>query len=177
MKKEIIVITGGPGTGKTTIIEELIDNGHTCYPEISRQVTLDARKNGIDQLFLEQPLLFSELLLDGRKKQYEEALNEETQMLFLDRGIPDVLAYMHYIGDSYPSFFDEACKINKYSKVFLLPPWEAIYVSDEARYENFDQAKLIYKHLLETYKKYGYEVIEVPIGKVQERVAFILNQL
>jgi predicted ATPase len=35
-----------------------------------------------------------------------------------------------------------------------LPPWEEIYVSDEARYENYEQAKLIQNHLIETYKGY-----------------------
>lgn len=177
MKKEIIVITGGPGTGKTTIIDQLIEQGHTCYSEISRQVTMEAKKQGIEQLFLEKPLLFSELLLEGRKKQYYSATEETSSTIFLDRGIPDILAYMHYIGDSYPSFFDLACKEHTYSKVFVLPPWEEIYESDEARYENYDQAKLIFEHLKETYQKYGYQLIEVPKGTVDERIQFIFSEL
>ena len=43
-----IVITGGPGTGKSTIINELIKQDYTCMEEISRQVTLDAQKEGIE---------------------------------------------------------------------------------------------------------------------------------
>jgi predicted ATPase len=96
---------------------------------------------------------------------------------FLDRGIPDILAYMHYIGDSYPAFFEEASTEHRYDKVFILPPWEAIYVSDEARYENFEQAQLIYRHLQETYRHFGYSPMEVPVGPVADRVAFILNAL
>ncbi|MPT34830.1 MAG: ATPase, partial [Flavobacterium sp.] len=95
MDKEIIVIIGGPGSGKTTLINGLTDKGYTCYPEISREVTLEARKQGIEQLFLEKPLLFSELLLEGRKKQFINATKEAADIVFLDRGIPDVLAYMH----------------------------------------------------------------------------------
>ena len=177
MKPQLIVITGGPGTGKTTIIEHMVADEHCCYPEISRQITLEARKQGIEQLFLEQPLLFSELLLEGRKKQYFSAQEEIQTPIFLDRGIPDILAYMHYIGDSYPAFFEEACAGHRYDKVFILPPWEAIYVSDEARYENFEQAQLIYRHLQETYRHFGYSPIEVPLGPVADRVAFILNEL
>ena len=177
LKKEIVVITGGPGTGKTTIIDKLIEEGYTCFPEISRQITLEAKKQGIEQLFLEKPLLFSELLLEGRRKQHEQALIDKTEIVFLDRGIPDILAYMHYIGDSYPAFFDLACKEHSYTKVFILPPWEEIYESDEARYENFEQAKLIFNHLHETYKNFGYELIEVPSGTVEERIQYILNQL
>ncbi|WP_091095155.1 AAA family ATPase [Paenimyroides marinum] len=177
MNKKIILLIGGPGSGKTTIINELITKGYTCYPEISRQVTLEAQKTGIDQLFLKEPLLFSELLLKGRIQQFNNALKEPADCVFIDRGIPDVLAYMHYIGDAYPAFFDEACKTNRYSKIFILPPWEKIYVSDNERYENFEQAKLIHNHLVETYEKYGYELIEVPKSDLETRVNFILKNL
>ena len=177
MIKEIIVIIGGPGTGKTTIIDRLLAKGFCCYPEISREVTLEAKKQGIEQLFLENPLLFSELLLEGRKKQFENAQLEPHKIVFLDRGIPDILAYMHYIGDSYPSFFDAACRQNKYTKIFILPPWEEIYESDEARYESYEQAQLIYKHLVETYENYGYTLVEVPKDSLDNRILFILDQI
>lgn len=177
MQKKIILIIGGPGTGKTTIIDKLISNGYCCYPEISRQITAEAQKQGIEQLFLESPLLFSELLLEGRKKQFLEAKQEPHNVVFIDRGIPDVLAYMHYIGDSYPTFFQEACREHIYSKIFILPPWEDIYVSDHERYENFEQAKLIHNHLVETYEKYGYNLIEVPKDTLDNRILFILDKI
>jgi predicted ATPase len=177
MNKQIVVLIGGPGTGKTTLIEGLQAQGYCCYPEISRQVTLEARKQGIEQLFLEKPLLFSELLLEGRIAQYKNAVEEPHNWVFIDRGIPDVLAYMHYIGDSYPTHFDAACKEHIYTKIFILPPWEDIYESDEARYENFDQASLIAHHLVETYQHYGYELIEVPKASPADRVSFILQSL
>jgi predicted ATPase len=177
VQKKIVVIIGGPGTGKTTIIDALLAKGYCCYPETSRELTMEAKKQGIEQLFLENPLLFSELLLEGRKKQYNNAQEEPHEVVFLDRGIPDVLAYMHYIGDSYPAFFDLACRDNKYYKIFILPPWEEIYVSDEERYENYEQAKLIYTHLKETYEKYGYQLIEVPKDIVDNRILFILDQI
>ena len=177
MQKEIIVIIGGPGTGKTTIIDGLVAKGHCCYPEISREVTLEAKKQGIEQLFLEKPLLFSELLLEGRKKQFQNATKEPHEIVFIDRGIPDVLAYMHYIGDSYPATFDAACREHTYSKIFILPPWEEIYISDAERYENFEQAKLIYNHVTETYQNYGYKLIEVPKDTMNNRILFILDEI
>jgi predicted ATPase len=175
--KKLIVIVGGPGTGKTTLIEGLLGRGYCCYPEISRAVTLEARAEGIEQLFLENALLFSELILEGRKKQFHDALQEPHEFVFLDRGIPDVLAYMHYIGDAYPPFFDEDCRHHRYDEVFILPPWQEIYVSDSERYENFEQAEIIYNHLLETYEKYGYNLIEVPKTTVEERLDFIVKKI
>jgi predicted ATPase len=177
VQKEIIVIIGGPGTGKSSIIEGLIAKGYCCYPEISREVTLEAQKRGIKQLFLKDPLLFSQMLLDGRIKQFDDAQNEPHQRVFIDRGIPDVVAYLDYIGDDYPAHFRQACLDKKYTKIFILPPWEEIYESDSARYENFNQAKTIYEHLALTYIKYGYELIEVPKDSIDNRILFILDQI
>jgi len=172
----VIVITGGPGSGKTTLINALRRQGFFCLDEVSREITENARKSGIDQLFLEQPLLFSEKLLEARLNQFEEAKKHQTDF-FLDRGVPDILAYMHYIGDPYPSHFIEVTKRCNYNIVFILEPWEDIYRQDSHRYENFEQAKLIYHHLNETYKAYGFQPIIVYKGSVESRINFILNEL
>jgi predicted ATPase len=177
VQKEIIVIIGGPGTGKSSIIKGLVDKGHCCYPEISREVTLEAQKRGIEQLFLEDPLLFSQMLLDGRIKQFDSAQKEPHEWVFIDRGIPDVVAYLDYIGDNFPEHFDLACRENVYSKIFILPPWEEIYISDSERYESFEQAQTIHEHLIKTYKSYGYNLIEVPKDSVDNRILYILDKI
>lgn len=177
MNTKKIVITGGPGTGKSTLINELIKRGHTCLEEISRQVILDAKKEGIDQLFLTNPLLFSELLLKGRQKQFVEADLFKNETVFFDRGLPDVLAYMDFIGDDCPENFIKTCSHSKYHTVFILKPWEDIYTSDNERYESFDQALEIHNHLVKTYKEYNYKLIDVPFDTVEKRTDFILNTL
>jgi predicted ATPase len=177
MNNEIIVLIGGPSSGKSTLIESLKQNGYTCFPEISREIIDKAQKEGIDQLFLEQPLLFSEMLLEGRKNQFIEAEKHTSNIIFIDRGLPDVLAYMHYIGDTYPANFTETCETHQYTKVFMLPPWEEIYVSDKERYESYAQALEIHEHLIQTYTNFGYKIIEVPKDSVENRTAFILNKI
>lgn len=177
MKTKKIVITGGPGTGKTSIVNGLEENGYPCLHEISRQIILEAQKKGVDQLFLEEPLLFSEMLLEGRIKQHEQAERSGKEMIFLDRGVPDVVAYMDYFGNEYPPVFREACRTYSYDIVFLLPPWEEIYVSDNERYESYEQAVSIHRHLSANYQESGYNVIEVPKGTVKERISFILDHL
>ncbi|MCB0426132.1 MAG: ATP-binding protein [Mangrovimonas sp.] len=177
MDKKVIVITGGPGTGKSSCINALKKRGLICFEEISREVTKKAQAEGIDQLFLTQPLLFSELLLKGREQQYREAQKHASNLVFLDRGIPDVLAYMDFIGDDYPENFTHSCKTHLYSQVFILAPWQEIYQSDNERYENFDQAVEIHHHLIKTYQHYNYELYDVPFGSIEKRVDFILNTL
>ena len=177
MNAKKIVITGGPGTGKSTIISELARRTHVCFEEISRQVTLEARHNGIEQLFLTDPLLFSDLLLKGRLHQFNEAKNCSASHVFLDRGLPDVLAYMDYNKTDHPNYFNEICKANVYDHIFVLAPWQDIYKSNNERYENFEQAIEIHGHLLSTYKNFGYQLVDVPFGSVKTRTDFILETL
>ena len=177
MKTRKVVITGGPGTGKTSIIKQLEANNYCCLHEVSRQITQEAQRKGIDQLFLKEPLLFSEMLLEGRIRQFQEAEQKDADLIFIDRGVPDVVAYMDFFGNEYPPIFKEVCKDYLYDAVFLLPPWEEIYVSDNERYETFEQATSIFSHLKQSYLAAGYFPIEVPLGTVEERTAFILDLL
>ena len=172
-----IVITGGPGTGKSTIIDELISRNFMCMQEISRDITLQARANGTEQLFLTEPLLFSELLLNGREKQFHDAEKLSEDLIFFDRGIPDIPAYMNYIGVDYPEMYISKSVKHKYDTIFLMPPWEEIYISDNERYESFEQALAIHNHLERTYKELNYTIIEVPTGIVADRTNFILDYL
>ena len=177
MNTRKIVITGGPGTGKSSIINELLKREYVCFEEISRQVTLDARKDGIEQLFLTKPLLFSKLLLEARTNQFIEATSLKQDLVFLDRGLPDVLAYMDYAKSDYPQYFVDACEKHVYDKVFVLAPWQEIFVSDSERYENFDQAVQIHDALLQTYERFGYKLIDVPFDSIEKRADFIIDAL
>jgi len=172
-----IVITGGPGTGKSTVINKLLELNYTCMPEISREITIKAQKNGIDQMFLKKPLLFSQLLLEGRVQQYKDANVKKSSIVFFDRGIPDVHGYMNYLGVDYPKQYKETSEQYMYTHVFMMPPWQKIYISDNERYESYEQSLAIYNHLEKTYKNLNYNIIEVPTGTVHKRVNFILNTL
>lgn len=177
MNSKKIVITGAPGTGKTSIINELLKRNHICFEEISRQITREAQRKGIDQLFLTDPLLFSNMLLEGRKKQYHDSNKASGPFIFLDRGVPDILAYMDYLKTKYPKDYDNACKNFRYNHVVILKPWQEIYRSDNERYENFNQAREIHHHIVNTYSNYGYDLLEVPFDTVEKRTNYILNTI
>jgi predicted ATPase len=172
-----IVITGGPGTGKSSVIRNLESQGLHCLHEVSREITLEAQRQGIEQLFLEEPLLFSEKLLEARVRQHQIVTELPSEKVFLDRGIPDVIAYMEYFGTNYPSKFHEACEQYSYDHIFLLPPWEDIYETDNERYESFEQAITIHEYLKKAYITYGYRPIEVPKATIENRSDFILSNL
>jgi predicted ATPase len=61
--------------------------------------------------------------------------------------------------------------------VFLTPPWEEIFINDNERKENFEQACDIHQFITETYSNLGYKTIEIPKLKIKERVDFILEKI
>ena len=73
-----IVITGGPGTGKTSIINKLESLGHHVFHESSREIIRKYKKLGHDQLFLSNPIKFSEILLKFPRAVFD-LLNRPSQ--------------------------------------------------------------------------------------------------
>jgi len=184
LKTRRIVITGAPGTGKTSVINALEENGFFCYAEIIRSMTSEAKEVGDPNSFISNPLLFvndpmafNTKLLEGRIAQFKATENALQEFAFYDRAAPDVLAYMDFFKQPYGDDFKSVCQAHRYDKIFILPPWKAIYVSDAERMESYEEAIAIHEYLLKTYTYFGYTPILVPKGNVAERVAFILKQL
>ena len=184
MPPKKVVITGGPGTGKTSIVNSLMSKGFTCFEEIIRNLTSAAKEDG-DQsefrsnplVFVQDPLDFNTRLLQGRMEQYHRANSKNTSIVFYDRGIPDVLAYMNYFEQAYSAYFEQACKELRYDEVILLPPWKEIYRADSERFETFEEAVAIHGHLEKTYLELGYGPVVVPKGSIQERTEFVIEAL
>lgn len=179
-----VVITGGPGTGKTTLVRYLEANGHACYPEIIRTLTDEAKQaSGKEQFttnplaFVDDPPAFNKRLLEGRVEQFLHAENEQASFIFFDRGIPDVLAYMDYFQQGYSEEYENACNEMRYDRIILLPPWKAIYKSDGERFESFQEAQEIHMFLMETYQRYGYDPFILPTAPITERAELILDAL
>jgi hypothetical protein len=72
VQKEIIVIIGGPGTGKVLYYRWI--NRQRLLLLQKFQSNLRGKKQGIEQLFLEKPL-FSELLLEGKNNSLMHRMN------------------------------------------------------------------------------------------------------
>ncbi|MGB3590527.1 MAG: ATP-binding protein [Nonlabens sp.] len=169
-----VVLIGGPASGKTSLINALIDQGFTIHEEISRTVTARAQEQGIQQLFLEDPFAFSNELLSGRVRQYHGA---RSGINIYDRGIPDVPAYHIYSGDPIPGNYRQQAVELRYDIVLYLPPWEEIYIQDSERYESWEQAQELGKVLYDYYQELDYRIIQVPTGTVEERLSFVLKTI
>lgn len=176
--KKKIVISGGPGSGKTTLINLLIKRGFHCFDEISRSFIEEGKKQGIHNVFKSTPLDFSRFLWEGRKADYMAANqiefgSNDLPWVFYDRGLPDVTAYLNQQGVKTKEWGNEL-KQHKYDLVFLIAPEESIYTTDGERMENFEQAKALHQSLKKTYLGLG-KIIEVPFLTPNQRLNFILT--
>lgn len=170
-----VVITGGPGTGKSSIIESLKKMNFNVFNESSREVTKKYKNNDSEQYFLSNPIDFSNILMDKRKKQFEEGSKSKNDYFFYDRGIPDILAYLNFKKIEYKSsMMKEILKYN-YDTIFIAEPWEAIYTNDSERYETYNELLEIDFHIKKMYKQLGYKIIILPKKSVNDRVTFILK--
>ncbi|MDC8003794.1 ATP-binding protein [Aureisphaera galaxeae] len=184
MNTKRIVITGGPATGKTSLIDALVAMGYECYPEIIREFTAEEVENKSEEdiqsnpiVFADDSLLFNKKLLHGRQQQFEASLASNGNYIFFDRGVGDVLAYMDFFDQEYSTHFTDICKEVAYDAVFILPPWKEIFGVDEGRFEDFEEAIKLYDHLRESYSHFGHDPITVPKDTVPNRIEFILSQL
>jgi predicted ATPase len=174
--KNIFVVTGGPGFGKTVLIDELRSRGNLCSGEFARETIEKQQKIGGDLLPWKRPRLFQEEILRQRKKFYESVPNET--IAFADRGIPDQLAFARYKGFGTPEILKISAEKYRYARhVFVTTPWPEIYTNDSIRSETFEEAILIHQSVLDTYSELNYEIIELPLVPVSERATFILQTL
>jgi predicted ATPase len=177
-----IVITGGPGTGKTALVTALEEAGYSCFHEIIREMTRSAKQDLAAKgplanplTFVDDPLSFNRAILKGRVAQFHSATELQEPFVFYDRGIPDVLAYMDYFDQAYDSEFTRPCRELRYDLAVLLPPWRRIYRQDGERMESFQQACEIHDCLADTYSECGYEVVSLGTGSVPKRLGQLLE--
>jgi predicted ATPase len=171
------VLTGGPGSGKTSLIEALRQSGHYCTVEAGRAIIQDQTLIGGRALPWDDRSLFAELMLSWEMRSYQEA-QQQTGVVFFDRGVIDVLGYLCLLGQAIPEPMLAAAEQFRYNRlVFLAPPWEQIFHRDRERKQDFEEAVRTYDAMVAAYTRYGYELLELPRVSVKERLDFVLGEV
>lgn len=99
-----------------------------------------------------------------------------TEVTFFDRGAVDALGMLAESAAMPLIEIEENLRWYSYNKtVFLLPPWEAIYRTDDERDQTFAEAIQVFEAVSSWYKRCGYELLEVPFGTAHKRIDFILS--
>jgi len=170
------VFTGGPGAGKTTLVEALRAKGFAATEEAGRGVIREEMQAGGDALPSADRERFAERMFEWELSSYRQA-RQEAGAVFFDRGLPDTIGYLTLERLPVPAWMEEeAWRLRYRARVFVAPPWKAIYGEDEERRQSWQVAVRTYEVMVHTYRTFGYELIELPRAPVGQRIDFVLAQ-
>lgn len=168
------VITGGPSSGKTTMVDLLRRRGYRTTIEHARHYIDLQRLGGHSvaeirsrQLEFQRNVLTMQLL--------QEAGLDPGEIVFLDRALPDSLAYYRFLNLPPDPDLLEALERVAYRKVFILDLLPL--APDYARTEDAPAQRHIHDLLLDVYESLHVTVERVPVLPPDDRVEFVLARL
>jgi len=168
------VITGGPSSGKTTTVNLLKERGYITTFEHARHYLDTQRLKGrtVEETRKNQKE-FQLGVLDMQIEQESEISPDV--LVFLDRAIPDALAYYRFLNLPVAEKLMVALQTVSYKKIFVLDSLPM--KNDYARNEDNTAQKKIHDLLIEVYESLHFPVVRVPVLPPNERVDFILKNL
>lgn len=170
--KHFYVITGGPGAGKTTLINSLHALGYQVSSESGRAI-IRAQLRANTKL---APLAFAEQMLEKDLHNYKTS--PQNSVVVFDRGIPDTLGYLMSVGAQIPKHIKQVAREHLYNQtIFVAPFWPEIYKMDAERKQTLEEARETYEIMREVYIQLGYNTLLLPKVAVNERVDFVRNYI
>ncbi len=177
LKNNFYIITGGPGVGKTSLIDELAKRDYNCVPEVAREIIKEQMANNGNALPWGDVREYSDRMLSYSVRDFIY-LSDKDDLYFFDRGIPDTYGYELLMKFDTNEKLMGALAEYRYNKIaFILPPWKEIYETDNERKQDFQTAIDTYNVMKVAYKNAGYNLVEVPIMPVDQRADFVLNEI
>ncbi|MFZ2969612.1 MAG: ATP-binding protein [Minisyncoccia bacterium] len=174
-EKEWYVITGGPCSGKTTLIENLEKMGYSVMHEVARSlIESELRAGKTKDMVRSDDKAFQKKLL--RMKMEAERNIPEKKIVFLDTAIPDSIPYFIISGINFDERTMKIFKKKPYKKIFLLEQLP-LQKEDNVRIEDDQLCVRINRLIYETYSSLGYEIINIPILTLEERTRLILGKI
>ena len=174
-----VIVSGGPGVGKTTLLQALAARGHAIVPESARELIRARKAQG--QSPRPAPAEFARALLqrDLDKLAQTPAASGWT---FFDRSPFEALAMLDEASVPAPAELASpqarlALRQQFHPTVFVLPPWREIYVQDDERDHDFEHCQRVHHALVALYRGLGFVVDTLPCAPVPARVAFVLQAL
>jgi len=175
LKENYFIITGGPGMGKTSIIEALQVEGYTIVPESGRDIIRQQVANNGHALPWADRAAFAELMFRQALADYRQH-NTIKELVFFDRGIADTIGYLQLCDlPVLEEMKTMAQTLRSNNKVFITPPWAEIFGQDTERKQSFEEAVQTYEMMKKVYTGLGYTLITLPKASVPERARVILE--
>src|SRR3989344_4771386 len=182
---EKYIITGGPGAGKTALLNELKRRGHITIPEAARQIIAEEQAKervnpGYKGIYPFTDLALFEDLVIERQLQYERGL-PVSEKIFLDRALIDPLAYAAVGNISLRDDLQRLIAQADYKRVFYVERLP-FYRQDKERKESLELVERIHDKLYDIYDRLGFDIVRVPVYRheketnIEERVKLILRE-
>jgi len=170
-----VIFTGGPGAGKTTLLTALAGQGYACVHDCARAIIQDRLRRGLSAR--PDPAEFAKAILRMDIERYREAPTD-ADLVFFDRAIPDALCMLNNLGLlSMAEAEQYLLDFPYFRQVFVAPPWEEIYTTDNERDQQFTDAVRVHSWASDWYGALGFELIELPRLPVEQRCEFVLERL
>ena len=176
-KSNFYVLTGGPGSGKTSVWQELERRGYICIPEVARPIIKEQISINGNALPWKNREKYSELMLQHSVRDFIQYQNENN-ICFFDRGIPDTYGYCLLTHQPVSDVLMNAVKSYRYNpQIFIFPFWKEIYETDSERKQDTREAEETFYQLKSAYESLGYQTCILPQIPVNQRTDFILEQV
>lgn len=166
------VLTGGPGSGKSSIILALEQMGEYVVREAAEDYIKYRQACGQKTPWVEED--FDQKIFE-LKIQRESAIPKDVKRAFIDRGYLDGVAYISKDASLAERMTEETKRVG-YTKVFLVENLGSIETNG-VRKEGLEEALNLEKKQYENYTKMGFEVVKIKPGKLDERVAEVMKCL
>jgi len=169
------VITGPPSSGKTTLVGLISELGYDVVPESAEQIIDRQLKQGGDMVpWNEARRQEFQAELIRRQIEAERSIKGDG-LYFLDRAIPDNIAYNLYDGNTPSDYLLESSRNGGYDCIFFLERLP-LYEQTKFRKETSQEANRLSFLLSDVYGSLGYEVVRVaPMGSAEMRAEFIMD--
>jgi len=173
---EKYILTGGPGVGKTTILNELGKSGEMTLSEAAREIIAEEQKKEPGILPWTNLAEFQKRTMQRQVQQEREAVQHKPTRIFQDRSLVDSIAYAEVGGINVPDGLYELVEQANYSRVFFLEQLP-FYKQDKERKEDSELAQRIHQRLYQVYDRLGFDLVPVPVcNSIEERVQFVLRE-
>jgi len=169
-----LIISGGPGSGKTAVINALAARGEMCCPEVSREIIREQTTRGGSAVPWQNLEAFAREC--SRRMLSQLSTCGAARRTFLDRGLPDLIGYLRCAGCAVPEVLQTSAQ-HYTPLVFVAPPWREIYVNDAERPQSYAQAVTLGDHIRRAYEELGFEIVDLARESVAARVEHIAGLL
>ena len=173
------IITGAPGSGKTAIIRQLELDGFSVVEEAATDIIAAAQARGTAEPW-KHPSFIDEIATLQRDRQFR-ASHQPDGIQFHDRSAICTAALAAFLGFSIsPVLSSELERIRKdviyENRVFFVRNLGFI-TPTEARRITFEDTLRFEKIHEETYRDYGFELVQIEAGALPDRVREIKSEI